>query len=376
VNKQLLERAAELARRGESFVFAVVVRREPYSSSQQGDSAIITADGSYHGWLGGNCTRPQVLREAAQALIDGKPRLIALSPEPELHPRIGVTPLPMTCHSGGTVDIFLEPVLAAPRLVVFGVSPVARAVAQIGKAMGYLIDIVDPDAHAAELPNADRVFTDPGAAELRSGAPIASAVVASMGEHDEDAVAAALAMRPAYLGVVASRKRFAVLRETLIDRGISAHALDAIKSPAGLDLGGRQPEEVALSILAEIVQLKHAARPAIAPDIAAPAIAAPAIAAPAIAAPAIAAPAIAAPAIAPPTIAPPTIAPPTIAPPAVAPPTTAIDPVCHMTVTIATARHVGTWDGRSWYFCNPRCKDKFLADPARYLEAPTAGAAR
>lgn len=335
MNKQLLERAAELARRGESFVFAVVVRREPYSSSQQGDSAIITADGSYHGWLGGNCTRPQVLREAAQALVDGKPRLIALSPEPELQVRAGVTPLPMTCHSGGTVDIFLEPVLAAPRLVVFGVSPVARAVVQLGKAMGYLVDVVDPEvdvAHAADLATipfpADRVFADPAAAELRGGAPIASVVVASMGEHDEDAVAAALAMRPAYLGVVASRKRFAVLRETLIERGISAHALDAIRSPAGLDLGGRQPEEVALSILAEIVQLKHAARPVV-----------------------------------------------HVAPAPVAP-TTAIDPVCHMTVTIATARHIGTWDGRTWYFCNPRCKDKFLADPARYLDTASAGAAR
>jgi xanthine dehydrogenase accessory factor len=336
MNKQLLERAAELARRGESFVFAVVVRREPYSSSQQGDSAIITSDGSYHGWLGGNCTRPQVLREAAQALVDGKPRLIALSPEPELQVRAGVTPLPMTCHSGGTVDIFLEPVLAASRLVVFGVSPVARAVAQLGKAMGYLVDVVDPDAHAAELPNADRVFTDLAAAELRGGAPIASVVVASMGEHDEDAVAAALAMRPAYVGVVASRKRFAVLRQTLIDRGISSHALDAIRSPAGLDLGGRLPEEVALSILAEIVQHKHAARPAAE----APASGPVAVAAVAAA------------------------------------PTTAIDPICHMTVTIATARHVGAWSGRTWYFCNPRCKDKFLADPERYLETPSAGAAR
>ena len=349
MNKQLLERAAELARRGESFVFAVVVRREPYSSSQQGDSAIITADGSYHGWLGGNCTRPQVLREAAQALVDGKPRLIALSPEPELHARAGVTPLPMTCHSGGTVDIFLEPVLAAPRLVVFGVSPVARAVAQIGKAMGHLVDLVDPDAHAAELPHADRVFTDPGAAELRSGAPIASAVVASMGENDEDAVAAALAMRPAYLGVVASRKRFAVLRQTLIDRGISAHALDAIRSPAGLDLGGRQPEEVALSILAEIVQLKHAARAAHAGTAAGAGAGAGTG---------------------------PTLAPIAAPEPAADPPTIAIDPVCHMKVTIATARHTGTWDGRTWYFCNPRCKDKFLADPGRYLETPSAGAAR
>ena len=368
MNKQLLERAAELARRGESFVFAVVVRREPYSSSQQGDSAIITADGSYHGWLGGNCTRPQVLREAAQALVDGKPRLIALSPEPELQVRAGVTPLPMTCHSGGTVDIFLEPVVAAPRLVVFGVSPVARAVAQLGKAMGYLVDAVDPDldaAHAAEMPGADRVFTDPGAAELRSGAPIASAVIASMGEHDEDAVAAALAMRPAYVGVVASRKRFAVLRETLIDRGISAHALDAIKSPAGLDLGGRQPEEVALSILAEIVQHKHAARAASTHASASESAAVASIAS--IASPASVAPATS---IAPAA----TVVAATAAEPAA--PTVAIDPVCHMKVTIATARHVGTWDGRTWYFCNPRCKDKFLADPERYLETPSAGAVR
>jgi xanthine dehydrogenase accessory factor len=331
-------------------VFAVVVRREPYSSSHPGDAAIITADGGYHGWLGGNCTRPQVLREAAQALVDGKPRLISLSPEPEQQARPGITPLAMTCHSGGTVDIFLEPVLAAARLVVFGVSPVARAVAQLGKAMGYLVDIVDPDAHPAELPVADRVFTDLGAAELRTGSPVAHAVVASMGEHDEDAVTCALAMRPAYLGVVASRKRFAIMRDTLLARGISAHALDAIRSPAGLDLGGRQPEEVALSILAEIVQLKHAVR--------APADHAPADhAAPASTATPIT-----------------RITPPTIVAPAA--PATAIDPVCHMTVTIATARHVGTWDGRTWYFCNPRCKDKFLAEPARYLDAQSTGAAR
>jgi xanthine dehydrogenase accessory factor len=335
MNKQLLEHAAELARRGEPFVLAVVVRRESYSSSQQGDAAIIAADGSYHGWLGGNCTRPQVQREAASALRDGKPRLISLSPEPELSPRIGVTPLPMTCHSGGTVDIFLEPVLAASRLAVFGVSPVARAVAQLGKAMGYLIDIVDPEANAAELPIADRVITELAAPELRAGPQIAFVVVASMGEHDEDAVAAALAMRPAYLGVVASRKRFAVLRQTLLERGISAQALDTITSPAGLDLGGRLPEEVALSILAEIVQRKHAA---IAPARTTGALA-------------------------------------IAADPAATAPITAIDPVCHMTVAIATARHVGTWDSRTWYFCNPRCKDKFLADPARFLEPAASGAA-
>lgn len=342
MNKQLLEHAAELARRGESFVLATVVRREPYSSSQQGDMAIITSDGEYHGWLGGNCTRPSVQREAAASLLDGKPRLISLSPEDQ-PPRIGVTPLPMICHSGGTVEIFIEPVLAAVRLVVFGVSPVARAVAALGKAMGYLVDVVDPEAHPAELPNADRVFTDLAAPELRAGPSVGYVVVASMGECDEDAVAAALAMRPAYLGVVASRKRFAVMRETLVDRGISSHALDTIQSPAGLDLGGRQPQEVALSILAEIVQRKHAKAPA---ELSAPR----------------AAPAL--------------VGPPEAEPPAQVRALTATDPVCHMTVTVATARHVGTWDGRTWYFCNPRCKDKFLADPARFLDVSSSGAAR
>jgi xanthine dehydrogenase accessory factor len=352
VNKQLLERAAELARRGESFALAMVVRREPYSSSQQGDMAIITADGSYHGWLGGNCTRPSVQREAAAALVDGKPRLISLSPEPEQPARAGVTPLAMTCHSGGTVDIFIEPVLAAARLVVFGVSPVARAVAQLGKAMGYLVDVVDPEAHPAELPHADRVFTELAAAELRQGPAVAYAVVASMGECDEDAVAAALAMRPAYLGVVASRKRFAILRQTLLDRGVSAHALDAIRSPAGLDLGGRQPEEVALSILAEIVQHKHAARaPTEARVAGAPAPSTPVTL-------------VVAGGAAP------------VTPIAASGAPTAIDPVCHMIVTVATARHIGAWDGRTWYFCNPRCKDKFLAEPGRYAEPQSTGATR
>jgi xanthine dehydrogenase accessory factor len=376
VNKQLLERAAELARRGESFALAVVVRREPYSSSQQGDMAIITADGSYHGWLGGNCTRPQVQREAAAALVDGKPRLISLSPEPEQPARSGVTPLAMTCHSGGTVDIFIEPVLAAARLVVFGVSPVARAVAQLGKAMGYLVDLVDPEAHPAELPHADRVFTELAAAELRTGPPVAYAVVASMGECDEDAVAAALAMRPTYLGVVASRKRFAILRQTLLDRGVSSHALDAIRSPAGLDLGGRQPEEVALSILAEIVQYKHAARVAEATSVAAPAVASTPIALvgsrPVTPVTPIGQSVAAGPAVAADPAGPAGPA----GPDGPDAPVTAIDPVCHMTVTIATARHVGTWDGRTWYFCNPRCKDKFLGDPGRYLEPQSTGATR
>ena len=292
---ELLQLAADLSRRGEPFVLAMVVRREPSSSAQQGDMAVITADGQYHGWLGGNCTQPTVKREAQAALIDGKPRFVSLSPDPQ--PRPGVLALPMTCHSGGTVDIYLEPVLPAPRLMLFGQSPCARALAWLGEVMGYS---VEPVQDPAEPP------------APRSGATFA--VVATMGENDEDALAAALAARPSYVGVVASRKRFAEIRDALLERGVSREALDKVHSPAGLDLGGRLPEEVALSIFAQIIQLRNSDQPQQA-----------------------------------------------------LPAQTTIDPVCGMTVDVAMARHTVAHQGRDYYFCNPRCKDKFLKDPLRVL---------
>jgi xanthine dehydrogenase accessory factor len=289
---ELLQLAAELSKKGEPYVLAMVVRRESFSSAHQGDMAIITADGGYHGWLGGNCTKPMVRKEAARALLDGKPRLVSLSPEPDSHPRPGVVALPMTCMSGGTVDIYLEPMLPAPRLLLFGPSPVTDALDRLGRAMGYTI------------------------AEPQSVRPGAFAVVATMGENDEDSIAQALRLEPAYLAVVASRKRFAQIRDTLLAMGVAAEKIDAIRNPAGLDLGAKLPEEVALSILAEIVQRRCAAE---------------------------------------------------AKPPA---PTEReeIDPVCGMTVVVATAKHRGTALGREWFFCNPRCREKFLADPARYLD--------
>ena len=146
-----------------------------------------------------------------------------------------------------------------------------------------------------------------------------------MGESDEDAVASALAARPAYLAVVSSRKRFGQLRETLLARGVPREALDSIKNPAGLDIGARLPEELALSILAEIVQLRRAGAEATAAE-----------------------------------------------PEAV--PRSEIDPVCGMTVVVAAARHRAEHGGRSFYFCNPRCREKFIADPQRYLAPAAAGA--
>jgi xanthine dehydrogenase accessory factor len=328
VRTKLLQLAADLARQGKPFVLATVVRRESYSSAHQGDMALITADGGYHGWLGGNCTKPTVKREARRALKDGRPRLLSLSPEPNYDARPGISVLPMTCQSEGTVDIYLEPILAAPRLVLFGLSPVVGALAQLGKALGYGVDVVDAQATPGAVEGADRLFQKLDAPELQVPPGLCVrrlyVVVATMGENDEDAVAAALALEPTYLGVVASRKRFAQLRETLLARGAAGDALERIRSPAGLDLGARRPEEVALSILAEVVQLQslRADVPPAAPE----------------------------------------------------PPLELeeLDPVCGMTVVVSGARHVGEHEGRTYYFCNARCREKFLATPERYLTGKVA----
>jgi xanthine dehydrogenase accessory factor len=320
---EMLQLAAELARKGEAFVMAVVVRREPASSAQLGNTAIITGAGACHGWLGGSCIQPTVVREAAAALRDCSPRLISLSPDPDADRRPGVAAFPMTCHSGGSVDIYLEPILPAPRLLLFGVSPTAQALARLGKVMGYSVDVVDPDADRAAFPDADRVMEilgdeEPGARPAAQRSRL-FAVVATLGQHDEEAILAALDLEPAYLGVVASRKRFALIRETLLARGAPAPALDSIRNPAGIDIGARAPEELALSVLAEIVSVQRTA--------AAHAV--------------------------------------VVSQPAAAP-REARDPICGMTVAVATARHRADHAGRTYYFCCGGCRERFLAAPERY----------
>lgn len=308
---ELLQRAADLAQRGEPFVMAVVVRRRPTSSAQTGNMAIVTAAGEFHGWLGGSCTQPTVVREAQRALADGQPRLLLLTPDPETERRPGIDVFPMTCQSGGTVEIYLEPVLPAPRFVVFGSSPTAQALARLGQAMGYTVAAVEDDLEA-----------------LARSAAVSHApcfmVVATMGENDEEAIRAALALAPAYLGVVASAKRFAQMRQTLLTQGVAAEALDRVHSPAGLAIGAQAPEEIALSILAQIVEQRRAAAPAV---------------------------------------------PEKEKEEAPAPPTQAIDPICGMTVEIATARHTAEHAGRTWYFCCGGCRQRFLAEPERYAVA-------
>ena len=314
MRRELIELAAGLARRGEPFVLATVVGRKAPISARVGDMAVVTRDGSFHGWVGGSCTRPTVLAEARHALEDGRPRRVILDPDPQATRPEGAHVFPMTCHSGGSVEIHIQPVLPAPHLLVFGVAPTARALARLAKAMGYAVSAVDPSADASAFPQADTIATEPAGLRVEKASAPLFAVVATQGQWDEDAILAALAHEPDYLAVVASPKRFAEMR-TLLAGKASGAALAAIKNPAGLDLGAQSPEEIALSILAEIVK----DRPRTQPRAAAPVTEA------------------------------------------------ARDPVCGMTVRVQGAAHRGQHDGQDFYFCGAGCRERFLASPERYL---------
>lgn len=331
MHRDLLDLASDLARRGEPFAVVTVVARKGPVSAQVGDAALVTREGALHGWIGGACTQPTVVAEVRRALADGRPRLVALDPDPETPRRAGVSVFPMTCHSGGSVEILIQPVLPAPRLLVFGLSPTARALARLAKAMGYAVHAVDPAADASAFPGADGVWTDPGALPVERPAAV-FAVVATQGQWDEEAVLAALAHEPSYLGVVASPKRFAEMHGLLAQKAPAA-ALARIKSPAGLDLGARLPEEIALSILAQIVKEHRAASggdPVLRAAAESEAGSTPAE-------------------------------------------EHAQDLVCGMTVQVSGARHRAQHQGRELFFCGAGCRERFLATPERYL---TVGAER
>ena len=330
-------RAAELSARGEAFVAATVVRAERPTSAKPGDKALITADGALHGWVGGSCTQPAVLAEARRALADGQARLIRLSAAPEAQaPRAGLTDLPMSCFSGGTVEIYLEPQLPTPRLLVVGGGPIARALVGLGLQLGYEVLSADMERAPGAVAEGARAVADlaklPGLIT-----PATYVVVASHGAYDEIALGYALRARAAYVALVASPTRAQAVRELLAGEDLPPEALAALKAPAGLDLGAAGPGEVAVSILAEIIQRRHAL--AAQPPAEAPAQAPPALAEPIEQIEAL----------------------------------EAIDPICGMSVTIAGARHTYVHEGQVYYFCCAGCRSTFRKNPGEFVGAVMVG---
>jgi len=242
--------AKELEAKGESYVLATVIRAVAPTSAKPGDKAVVTASAVVHGWIGGSCAEPTVKKEAALALADGMCRVVQITPDANLpNHREGLVVVPMTCYSGGELEIYLEPHRAKRELLVFGNSPVAQALVELGIAVGYKVSVVD----TTERPPLEgaMVITSLDEAELVRPAE-AAVVVATHGVFDEDAISRAVELSPSYLGVVASPKRFSSLGSAMQRRGISAEDWAKIDGPAGIDIGANTPQEIAVSIIAAI----------------------------------------------------------------------------------------------------------------------------
>lgn len=317
MNRELLELAADLSRRRQPFLTATVVWARGPSSGKRGSAAIIRPDGSVTGWIGGACAEPVVLREAKEAMADGKPRLLFLGTDEDIAAaaRPDVTTVPISCTSEGALEVYLEPMVPQPYVVVVGQSPAVHTLTALARALDWAVTVVDDGGDKGEHPDATTVLTKMVMPpDIDSSTPI---VVATQGHYDEPALEAALATDAEYIGLVASAKRAETVVGYLKDRGIPAEQLERIHAPAGIDLGHLKHHEIGVAILADLLQRKAAGELAAGITIEET--------------------------------------------------HTAIDPVCGMEVDVATARWITDHDGETFYFCAPGCKATFEKTPAEFV---------
>jgi xanthine dehydrogenase accessory factor len=305
----VIDKAAELARNGEEFALATVVWRQGPSSGQQGARAIITAAGERYGWIGGACAEPIVVREAHDVIRSGQARLLLLGAPEQFGAAVpeGMAVVPISCQSEGAMEVFIEPVVPAPHLLVVGRSPMAHTLTDLATDLGWRAELTDALQTGEEL-------ADIG--------PRTSVVIATQGHGDEEAVEAAVSSSAPFVGLVASRKRGEAVRGYLADRGVPRDRLDRVRVPVGLDLGHTSHREIAVAVLAELVRLRAAGE----------------------------------------------LVPPAGAAERPAAPATATDPICGMTVTADTSGRPIEHDGVTYYFCCPGCHDAFERDPGAHAD--------
>jgi xanthine dehydrogenase accessory factor len=307
---EVLAQAEELARRGEEFALATVVWRQGPSSGQLGSRALITAGGQLYGWIGGACAEPVVVRQAQRVIAEREPKLLLLGAPDQFGTSVpdGMVAVAISCQSEGAMQVYIEPVVPTPQVTIIGRSPMAHTLADLARSLGWRANVHDgPEFSAAELSARSIV------------------IVATQGHGDEEAVELAVAACPAFVGLVASRKRGQAILGTLADRGVPRHLLDRVRVPVGLDLGHTTHREIAVAILAELVQRRAAGE--LDPDADAT---------------------------------------------TTAPVAEALDPVCGMTVRAESSSHPFAHDGVTYYFCCAGCRKRFSKNPDAYLVADRA----
>ena len=331
------EQASRMRAAGQPFALATVVACQRPTAAYPGAKALITADGILTGWVGGSCAQPTVIQEALKALADGQARLLRISPEPQLGtvPQEGVYDFVMTCASQGALEIFVEPFLPRPDLMIIGETPVAQALARFGALVDFAVCVSDPAATRERFPDAVTLYTHLEAVRAQVSQR-SYVVVATQGAYDEEALAAVIDTPACYIGLVASGKRAATIFQYLRDRGVQPELLQRVKCPAGLPLGAVTPPEIAYSIMGEILQLRRSKPAADGVRAAVP------------------------------------VADMLSDATAVRPDAASIDPVCGMTVQAAGARYTSAYDAKTFLFCGIGCKERFDREPERY-SVPSPG---
>lgn len=314
----LLVRVARLAADRTPFVVATVVWRRGPSSGREGAKAIITPEGALSGWLGGACAEPSVIKHALDALIDGRPRLLQLGPPEDFGVRRGdgVVSVAMACESEGAMEIYLEPVVPSPQLIVIGRSPGAEALTRIAEVLGWHSVLVDDGGKQSSHAGVSNVVTKLDLDRMYVGERD-FVVIATQDHYDEKALQAALATRAGYIGLIASRKRAESIVEFLRGLGVDEATLTRVHAPAGLDLGSLSNEEIAVAVMAEMVALKAAGGLTTGVTVTRQ--------------------------------------------------HEAVDPVCEMIVNVDTARWSSTYEGTTYYFCAPGCKKAFESNPLSFV---------
>lgn len=301
----VIQRAVEMSNEGISFAMATVVWRQPPSSGQYGSRAIVTADGQIYGWIGGACAEPVIIREAKRVIEEGTPKLLWLGQEADfegMHVPHGVATVAMSCQSEGALQIYVEPMQAAPKLLIVGRSPMAMTLAELTQAMDWNVQLVGSDELATSMIDSSTIV-----------------IIATQGHGDEDALEISLTADPFFVGLVASRKRGEIVLEFLKDRDISQEKISRVKVPIGVDLGHTSHREIAVSILAELVQLRAAGKLTPSPVV------------------------------------------------TKAPVQEVLDLVCGMTVEAVPANRPFEYQGETYYFCAPGCRKSFEKDPSSFL---------
>jgi xanthine dehydrogenase accessory factor len=338
----VLEQASAMQAAGRPFALVTVVRCESPTSAKPGAKAVVDADGNIDGWIGGGCAQPAVIDTVKKALKDGQARLIRVSPVKGGKVEEGIIDFGMTCHSGGTLDIFIDPVVPRPALLIIGASPSAQALAALASRVGFDVSAASPGADREMFPDALQVLDSLDVTSLQGG-EASFVVVATQGKRDEAGLEAALASGAPYIAFIASERKADKLRGYLKERGHDARRVDAIDAPAGVEIGAVTYEEIALSVLAGLIKARRGEGIGLVPAVAAEATCSGSESAAGMATAAASERTGAA--------------------------ENAIDPVCGMSVAVAAAEFISEYQGRRYYFCCAGCQHSFDQAPQQYLHA-------